>query len=337
MTRRATLVCVLLLAAAAVQAQTDRIGVFGLLHPRTLLVASAGAPLKMEAGGRTVSLDRRSVRVLLSAQSMQVTAGTSSWRVQRLVVQGRDGGPADFLLSVPGKLKRNYRGTLEIVPGSGELVPVVTMEREVAVASIVAVESPPGAPLESLKALAVAVRSFLAARASGHTGFDFCDSTHCQFLRQPPPGDSPAAQAARLTRGMVLTWRDTVFAAMYTPACGGRTRSLSELELPVRAYPYFSVDCPYCRAHPRSWTRDLPRPLRGERDRLEFVRQRGWSALPGNNYRLRERDGGWIAEGSGLGHGLGLCQRGASALAAQGQSFRQILGHYYPNAVLSSR
>jgi hypothetical protein len=36
-----------------------------------------------------------------------------------------------------------------------------------------------------------------------------------------------------------------------------------------------------------------------------------------------------------LGHGIGLCQRGATAMAEEGGSFRQILNHYFPNATLS--
>ena len=331
---RITLSVFLLVAAAG--AQTVRIGVFGLFHPRSLVVTPVGEGVIMEVAGHPISLGRRSAQVRFSGSAMEVTAGSSSWHSQHLSIHARDGGPAIFSLSVPGKIHRQYRGTLEIVVRAGELAPVVAMDQELAVASVVAAESLPGAPPEALKAQAVAVRSFLAARASGHVAFDFCDTTHCQFLREAPPDDSPAAQATRATRGLVLTWHDAVFAAMYTPACGGHTRSLAELDLPVRDYPYFSVECPYCRNHPRKWTRDLPRPVSGERDRLNFVRQRGWSALPGNNYRLREADGLWLAEGSGLGHGLGLCERGAAAMAAAGRSFRQILEHYYPNAVLAA-
>lgn len=41
------------------------------------------------------------------------------------------------------------------------------------------------------------------------------------------------------------------------------------------------------------------------------------------------------ARGRGYGHGIGLCQSGALAMAEQGYSFRQILSHYYPEAILS--
>jgi len=36
--------------------------------------------------------------------------------------------------------------------------------------------------------------------------------------------------------------------------------------------------------------------------------------------------------GRGFGHGLGLCQIGADARAKAGQSYRQILAHYYPGS-----
>jgi len=44
-----------------------------------------------------------------------------------------------------------------------------------------------------------------------------------------------------------------------------------------------------------------------------------------------------VVRGQGFGHGIGLCQTGALARASQGQSFQEILAHYYPGAVLTRR
>ena len=77
----------------------------------------------------------------------------------------------------------------------GELVPVVSMDLETAVASVVAAEQVAGTPLEALKAQAVATRSYFVATRGRHRGFDFCDTTHCQFLREPPASGHPAARA----------------------------------------------------------------------------------------------------------------------------------------------
>ncbi|HVS09036.1 MAG TPA: SpoIID/LytB domain-containing protein [Planctomycetota bacterium] len=44
--------------------------------------------------------------------------------------------------------------------------------------------------------------------------------------------------------------------------------------------------------------------------------------------------GGLLFEGRGRGHGVGLCQEGASAWARAGWSAERILAHYYPGAAL---
>ena len=65
------------------------------------------------------------------------------------------------------------------------------------------------------------------------------------------------------------------------------------------------------------------------------------TALLGNgNSHLRARYGihrsgnQWILKGKGFGHGVGLCQMGARARAQAGQSYIQILTHYYPGITL---
>jgi len=237
---------------------------------------------------------------------------------------------------VPGKLSRSYLGRFEIRPQSGELLVIVTMEIETAVASIVAAESPPHAPLEALKAQAVATRSFLIAGRGRHSSFDFCDTTHCQFLRQPPQAGSPAAQAAAATRGLVLAYKGHAFAAMYSASCGGRTHSLEELGIASRGYPYFAVTCDYCRRHPEKWVAriseaDAATLAQTEGSRLKLARKLGWKTVPGNSYSSRTENGEVILEGTGVGHGIGLCQRGGADMARKGASFQQILEHYYPN------
>lgn len=44
---------------------------------------------------------------------------------------------------------------------------------------------------------------------------------------------------------------------------------------------------------------------------------------------------GWLFSGGGWGHGVGLCQTGAIGRAEAGQSYRQILGHYFNGAKVS--
>lgn len=61
----------------------------------------------------------------------------------------------------------------------------------------------------------------------------------------------------------------------------------------------------------------------------------GTEKLRSTNFQLKQRDGFFEFVGRGFGHGVGLCQWGAKHLAANGKGFRDILKHYYPNAILA--
>ena len=51
-------------------------------------------------------------------------------------------------------------------------------------------------------------------------------------------------------------------------------------------------------------------------------------------FEVRVEDGRARFRGSGSGHGVGLCQWGASELARRGETYRRILAHYYPGTDL---
>jgi len=323
-----------------------RIGVLVLFQPREFTVSAAdGNAVVVHAGQETFVLEKSSgvhvAEIRALSGTMVVRVGPRAVKAPELTVTGRTGGPAEFLLAVPGKITRHYRGTLELKPSSGALVAVITMDLETAVASVVAAESLSGAPIEALKAQAVAARSYFAAGKGRHSGFDFCDTTHCQFLREPPASGS-AAEATSATRGLVMVYQFQPFAAMYTRSCSGRTRTPVEVGLPAGSYPYYSADCKYCREHPAHWqsrisARDAT-TLRSSNEpaRLIIVRRLGWSTAPSNNFTMRNEGDQVILKGTGQGHGIGLCQSGAAAMAKEGANFQQILSHYYPNAAIVS-
>lgn len=216
-------------------AQGIQVGVFGLFHSQTFTVRSCStAPIL--AG---IQLE--------GAQTATITSPTR--------VTSPSGGPADIFLAIPGKIERCYHGTLDIrhAPHSDQLLAIVGMDIETAVASIVAAELPPGTPIEALKAQAVVARSFLAASPPRHRDFQFCDTTHCQFLRETPLPRSAPARATELTTGLLLTYEGIPIAPRYSALCGGRTIASA-----AEHYPYRSVRCDYCQRHPTE-------PVRGHR------------------------------------------------------------------------
>ena len=93
----------------------------------------------------------------------------------------------------------------------------------------------------------------------------------------------------------------------------------------------------------------------GRAERIELLRRGGPSTLiSGNDFRLfanrqaggrglrstlfeADRQGDrYVFEGSGYGHGVGMSQHGARAMAQAGKSYREILAFYYPGVRLAS-
>jgi stage II sporulation protein D len=327
-------------------AQKVQIGVLGLFHPQQItLSVTNGEALLLGADNNVFVLEPgprpSTARIRIAGDMLLLEIGDRVVRVAEIHAAGRDRRAATFVLGVPGKINRQYRGTLAVKAIEDVIVPIVTMDLETAVASVVAAESAPDAPLEALKAQAVVTRSYFTAGKGRHHDFDFCDLTHCQFLRDPPNPKSPAGVASSATRGLVITFKEKPVAAMFTRSCGGRTRTPAELGIPGSGYPYFSVHCDYCYENPSRWTRRISEHAaerllgKGEAGRLAVDRRLGWNAVPSNNFTARNEGGEVILEGVGQGHGIGFCQQGAKAMAQAGASFREVINHYFPNTRLT--
>lgn len=71
-------------------------------------------------------------------------------------------------------------------------------------------------------------------------------------------------------------------------------------------------------------------------DRLHIIKKAylrnltGREVLPSNNFIMSMKGKEFHVEGSGYGHGVGLCQLGALELAKRGYDYRQILSFYFP-------
>ena len=317
------------------------ISVLGLFHARELVVSvPAGHALVLQAGEQRMVLEASelsSATVRIDGSDLIVSSAKQEFRAASVKVVGRANQSEDFILEIPDRIKRRYHGSLAIRASSGSLLSVVTLDLETAVASVVGAESAPDTPMEALKAYAIAARSYFIAGRGRHRTFDFCDTTHCQFLRTLPPAASPIAQAVEATRGLALAYQSRPFAAMYTRSCSGRTRTPAQQGLPTTVYPYYSVECDHCRQHPVHWTSNLYigdtaslRPS-DEGARLAVVQRLGWSAVPSNEFSVSKNGDRLLIVGVGNGHGIGLCQAGAKAMAEAGAGFQEILEHYYPN------
>jgi stage II sporulation protein D len=278
--------------------------------------------------------------------------------------------PAHFAgalsLEAPGSPRLALRGLLEVKPQRGHLLLTLRLPLEEYVAAVLGGESSVFNSEEALKAMAVAVRTYAVRHLGRHhsEGFDFCDTTHCQDLRLAALTNRFRA-AAEATEGELLWYQGSPAAAYYHQRCGGTTEAAHNVWPEIRA-PYLRQQADtFCLSTGRGeWrsevrTEDLRRALAiAGPVSVEVIRRSisgrvlelrlggrrvssaslehalGSDVLRSNRYEVIDSGDRLIFQGSGVGHGVGLCQVGAAQRGAQGHTYRQILDFYYPGTVL---
>jgi stage II sporulation protein D len=264
----------MMLAAPSARADTVRIGLFSLFKPQVVearIVSGDGVTLDTNrmAGSRPLAAGYR-VRLQLAGDQLNVTVRDAFGSLRQSFTAGEArihaSEAATLELILPGKLRRTVRGALTIGVGRqnlrGALKIILTTDREAAVASVVAAETEARAP-EALKALAVVVRTFMLSHPNRHAddGFDFCDTTHCQFYRGETDlaaeAATPAvASAVAATTGEQLSFAGKPLEAYFTASCGGMTATPQMVWGGVCNYPYQRLRCDWCRASSHyAWTR----------------------------------------------------------------------------------
>lgn len=76
--------------------------------------------------------------------------------------------------------------------------------------------------------------------------------------------------------------------------------------------------------------------VRGEELRAAIVSGYGPRSIKSTQFSVHPTPGGFLFQGRGFGHGVGLCQTGAMSRAEAGHSPHDILTHYYPGATLGT-
>lgn len=66
--------------------------------------------------------------------------------------------------------------------------------------------------------------------------------------------------------------------------------------------------------------------------RFAVNRSLGWNRLRSDWYEVNVQGGRVVFDGKGYGHGVGLCQGGATEMAKEGKNYREILAFYFPSA-----
>jgi stage II sporulation protein D len=75
---------------------------------------------------------------------------------------------------------------------------------------------------------------------------------------------------------------------------------------------------------------DRQKTISGWEFKLIVGRALGWNVLKSSRFNISRSGSQFVFHGGGFGHGLGLCQEGSHVMAQRGQSYQQILAHYFP-------
>jgi stage II sporulation protein D len=208
-----------------------------------------------------------------------------------------------------------------------------------------------------------------------HEQWDVLATTQSQVYLGVSSETAETRAAARATEGQVLTYRGEPILAVFHSTAGGRTEAAGDVWGEDRPYLRV-VDVDDEDDAPNTyWRRMVPRPAladtfdtiglgvgrlkslevvertRGGRvkrllirganrtvvaDRERLARLASELELPSRLFEIRSIDQGYAFVGSGHGHGVGMSQWGARAMAQRGNSYKRILETFYPGARLET-
>lgn len=264
----------LLLPCASAFAQTSiTVRLYSLHAEHRLRIISRSGDLKYRACSTCPAMSAKEVVVQLSGRQLKIEGGPS---VQLLLLDG------NYRVQPDQGLRAELSGPLQLKATPDSIVLLASVPLEDYVAAALQGESAVFHQPESLKAMAVAVRTYAIHFRGRHLaeGFDMCDSTHCQALNFA--GTSAAVRAAvEATRGELLWYNAEPAATYYHQDCGGTLAAGNEVWPDLQA-PYLkSYADPYCtRATPLVWRAefsraDLDRALLAQ----GFTLPAGWASL----------------------------------------------------------
>ena len=211
-----------------------------------------------------------------------------------------------------------------------------------------------------------------AARRRGND-WDVSATATSQVYRGIPAESDETRAAARATRGEVLTWDGEPILAVFHSTAGGRTATAGEVwgedrpylrvvdveEEDAAPHTYWRVefssqdlmsilDAAGVEVGPLEGLSVTRRTRSGRVERLEVRGGTGRIDLRGADLRglvasltlrstlfdVRATPEGFAFVGSGFGHGVGMSQWGARALAKRGVAYPRILARFYPGTRL---
>ena len=191
-----------------------------------------GAPLRIRlfAGMDLARVDVGGVT--LDAATATMISGSHSQPIGSQIVELSANPYLDVTAFTSGSsIQRRYPGTLFVQVRDGKLLVIDQVDVETYVASVMSAEVSPGWAAESLRAQAIAVRTYAErSRASrGARDYDLNDDTSSQVYHGIDDVAQSLVSAAQDTAGQIVIASGAPASVFYSSSCGGHTASSEEL------------------------------------------------------------------------------------------------------------
>jgi len=221
-----------LLVPTTVWAQDVQIRIFAALAPQSITITATQGEFRWREC--PACADHAEYRLSIDL-SPEKTAASEAADKRNLYFTGNyqiipANGPA-FSADFPLHIERRDTG----------FVVLVSMPMEQYVQAVLAAESGASKNDESLKAMAVAIRTYATRFHGQHVqdGFDFCDTTHCQTMKLSSV-DARNRAAVKVTQNEILFYQEVPAETFYHANCGGTTAAAGEAWARV-SEPYLIV------------------------------------------------------------------------------------------------
>ena len=195
------------------------------------------------------------ITVFARPEGMEIKkANGQSLKVSGTIHVAPNKNPGGFLtLSTPNRSFSQYRGALEVRRVSESALSLVNeIGLEDYLMGVLPPEMPDSFQPEALKAQAIAARTYAERYRGRHadSGYDICDTVHCQVYTGSGAEKRNATKAVMETAGLVARYDGKLIWAVYSSDCGGRTQSGDD--------PAIGKPVPYLKSTPDSDGPDKP-------------------------------------------------------------------------------
>jgi len=187
-------------------------------------------------------LDRAGIRIAENKMRLYQGSSNNYAEFDSLELVAKESGGEIQIANVPygigwwwaGEEDRNYEGKINIYPGQdGNLEVIVTLALEDYLCGVIPYEIGGDAPIEALKAQAVAARSeaIVALTSNLYSGkhYDLTSDVECQVFGGNNKRSEVSDLAVAETRGLILSENGQPVNAYYASNCGGHSELIKNV------------------------------------------------------------------------------------------------------------